>query len=88
MNADDIALGSAQCAVEFFCRNTQTAEKSRLGPAVTLDVAGTQRSYTAVLPSVTLLPGSYRVACVARLHNAIAPVACMQGPLLQVEALG
>jgi hypothetical protein len=83
-NADLLADGSVRCAVEFFSRNTLTAEKARLGEAMTAEVTATQRSYTAVLLNVTLNTGSHRLACVARLRNSAAPIACLQGPLIQV----
>ena len=84
VNADAATHDAVPCAVDFFCRNTMTAEKFQLGSTVVVDVTGSEHQYKAVLRQVALAPGHYRVACIARLRSAVAPVACAQGPLLQV----
>ena len=86
LNDTAAASGSSvRCVVEFFCRNTRTAEKTRLGEAYSGGVAGARSSCTAALRGVRLAPGSYRLACVARLTGAGAPPAFLQGPWLEVD---
>ena len=84
LREDDDPADPVTCEVTFFCRNTVTAEKFGLGAPVVFDVSHAQREHTALLEQVCLAPGSYRLACIARLRGAAAPVACGQGPLLQV----
>lgn len=84
VNPDAALEYPVPCAVEFFCRNATTTEKFQLGSTVVVDVTGTESVYKAVVRQVSLAPGHYRLACIARLRGAIAPVASVQGPLLQV----
>ncbi|KNZ31186.1 MAG: hypothetical protein AD742_18445 [Methylibium sp. NZG] len=84
IDADAALVDPLPCVVEFFGRNTVTAAKFRLGDAVLIEVTRALRAYTAVLEQVSLPPGTYRLACIARLRGAVAPVACGQGPLLHV----
>lgn len=83
VDTDAASESAVPCRVEFFCRNATTTEKFQLG-SIVFDVTGTEGAHKAVLRQVSLAPGHYRLACVAKLRRVISPVACLQGPLLQV----
>jgi hypothetical protein len=81
-DASDPAMPA--CPIEFFGRNLATAQKMRLGEA---QAPANQRGrcVAVTLSNVELPPGTYRLACVARLTNSNAPPASLRGPLLVVS---
>ena len=83
LNPDAALEFPVPCEVEFFCRNTTTTEKLQLG-SIVVDMTRAESAHKAVLRQVSLAPGHYRLACIARLRRVISPVACLQGPPLQV----